>query len=96
MIGVIGGSGFVGSSILKELKDRELPVHCFDISPPIVNTPFTKLDVTSICSSDIFQGCSTIINLAAVHRDDVRPISKYYDVNVEGARNVCEAASKLA
>ena len=36
----------------------------------------------------------TIINLAAVHRDDVRPLSRYDDVNVQGALNVCEAARK--
>ena len=35
-----------------------------------------------------------IINLAAVHRDDVQPISKYDDVNVGGAVNVCNAARK--
>ena len=37
---------------------------------------------------------STIINLAAVHRDDVRPLSRYDDVNVQGAKNICEAARK--
>ena len=37
---------------------------------------------------------STIINLAAVHRDDVSPLSRYDDVNVQGAKNICEVASK--
>ena len=36
----------------------------------------------------------TIINLAAVHRDDIRPLSKYDDVNVQGSVNVCKAARK--
>lgn len=37
---------------------------------------------------------SVIINLAAVHRDDVRPLTRYDDVNVRGSVNVCEAARK--
>ena len=36
----------------------------------------------------------TIINLAAEHRDDVKPLSRYYDVNVQGAMNLCNAARK--
>lgn len=35
------------------------------------------------------------MNLAAEHRDDVRPISLYDEVNVGGAQNVCVAANEL-
>lgn len=35
---------------------------------------------------------SVIINLAAEHRDDVRPLSLYSDVNIDGARNICTVA----
>jgi nucleoside-diphosphate-sugar epimerase len=35
---------------------------------------------------------AVVINLAAEHRDDVRPLSLYDDVNVGGARNVCVVA----
>ena len=53
-------------------------------------------DVRSV--DDMLLGCrdcDVIYNLAAEHKDDVRPISLYDDVNVQGARNVCEAAAKL-
>jgi GlcNAc-P-P-Und epimerase len=33
-----------------------------------------------------------LINLAAEHRDDVRPKSLYDEVNVDGARNLCQVA----
>lgn len=33
-----------------------------------------------------------LVNLAAEHRDDVRPLSLYDKVNVDGARNVCNLA----
>lgn len=35
----------------------------------------------------------TIFHLAAVHRDDVRPLSMYYETNVAGTRTLCNAAS---
>ena len=35
---------------------------------------------------------SVIVNLAAEHRDDVRPLSLYHEVNVEGAINICTVA----
>jgi nucleoside-diphosphate-sugar epimerase len=37
---------------------------------------------------------SVIVNLAAEHRDDVRPLSLYDEVNVGGARNICTVASE--
>ena len=94
MICVLGGSGFVGSSILKELSARKITSLCLDISPPATDTEFVQFDVTSRPTVDRVSECSAIINLAAVHRDDVKPLSRYHDVNVEGARNVCEIAAK--
>jgi GlcNAc-P-P-Und epimerase len=35
---------------------------------------------------------SVIVNLAAEHRDDVRPLSLYDEVNVGGAKNICAVA----
>ena len=35
-----------------------------------------------------------IVNLAAEHRDDVRPKSLYDDANPEGAKNICDFARK--
>jgi nucleoside-diphosphate-sugar epimerase len=36
-----------------------------------------------------------VFHLAAEHRDDVRPLSLYYNVNVEGTRNVLSAAEAV-
>ena len=36
-----------------------------------------------------------IINLAAVHRDDVMDRSKYYATNVDGTRNLCRIADEV-
>jgi nucleoside-diphosphate-sugar epimerase len=40
----------------------------------------------------IVAGAGMIVNLAAEHRDDVRPISNYHATNVGGAEQVCQAA----
>lgn len=41
-------------------------------------------------------GFDTVVLLAAEHRDDVSPTSLYYDVNVQGTRNVLAAMEKMA
>jgi nucleoside-diphosphate-sugar epimerase len=39
------------------------------------------------------KGIELVYHLAAEHRDDVRPISLYYEVNVDGTRNIAEACA---
>ena len=52
------------------------------------------VDVTNIESLNSIKNSDIIINLAAVHRDDIRPISIYDDINVTGAQNICNVAEK--
>lgn len=40
-------------------------------------------------------GCDVVYNLGAVHRDDVRPLSLYDEVNVAGSENLCRVAEEL-
>ena len=40
------------------------------------------------------EGTESIVLLAAEHRDDVSPTSLYYDVNVQGTKNVLQAMDK--
>ena len=88
MIGIVGGSGFLGSTLLKQLSADAQQAHCFDITPTHLEVPYSYFDVTSCDPNEGFEGARCIINLAAVHRDDVRPISRYFDVNVKGAQLV--------
>ncbi len=48
-------------------------------------------------AGDAAAGCGepAIVNLAAEHRDDVRPRSLYDEVNIEGAGSVCRVAREL-
>jgi nucleoside-diphosphate-sugar epimerase len=89
---VIGGSGFIGSHLINSIAahhtvtnvDKQLP------TIQIGNVCNVKADVRDYESlkQAIPSDTDYIILLAAEHRDDVSPISLYYDVNVEGAHNV--------
>lgn len=96
MISVIGGSGFVGSRFCKRLRDKEVSFEIGDKSASRIFTKeWKKLDVCDIESlSSLSPQIATIVNLAAEHRDDVRPWSLYDDVNVDGARNICAFADE--
>jgi nucleoside-diphosphate-sugar epimerase len=91
---VLGGSGFIGTRLAPLLLERGWGVRIGDIQPSAAFPELsTECDVTSIESlRKAVAGVEAIINLAAVHRDDVRPLSRYDEVNVEGAKLVCQAA----
>ncbi|MFL2693694.1 MAG: NAD-dependent epimerase/dehydratase family protein, partial [Gammaproteobacteria bacterium] len=93
-VAIIGGSGFVGSRLTDRLNRGGVYSITYDINLTNQITRSIYLDVEDINSLEQIKNASTIINLAAVHRDDVQPLSRYDDVNVQGARNVCEAATK--
>jgi nucleoside-diphosphate-sugar epimerase len=93
-ISLIGGSGFIGTRLAERLSSRAID---FSIIDKIQSSTFpldTQVaDIRNInFLRNVIQFSSTIINLAAEHRDDVRPLSLYDDVNVGGARNLCTVA----
>jgi GlcNAc-P-P-Und epimerase len=85
---LIGGAGFVGSTLQKELMsfkvlDKRLEgVEYCDITKP--ETIENRIS-----------GDDKIVLLAAEHRDDVSPISKYYDTNVQGTQNVLDEMDRI-
>ena len=95
-ITVIGGSGFIGTRLCSRLAGS-LSFQIVDKSPSkAYATQSTVIDIrTHIDGAKIAQ-TDAIINLAAEHRDDVWPLSLYDEVNVQGARNVCDLARTKA
>jgi nucleoside-diphosphate-sugar epimerase len=95
-IALIGGSGFIGTRLTSDLLKAGHDVVIGDIAPSRSYPDMRRdADVREFDQMiNLCAGCDTIINLAAAHRDDIRPISLYYDTNVTGARVVCEAAEK--
>src|ERR1035437_6131877 len=93
-IALVGASGFIGTRLL-DLLGKE---NCYNID----KNPSEKYnDITTIqdirekyLEHAFLDSTDTIILLAAEHRDDVSPISLYYDVNVNGTHHVLDAMDK--
>lgn len=86
---IIGGSGFVGSRLIQTL----LAENCINIdkNPSPFFDEITHIgDITKINSIEINSDFSSVVLLAAEHKDDVFPVSLYYDVNVKGTQNVLQ------
>ena len=92
---VIGGSGFIGTRLCRRLLESQKDFYIIDKKQSL-----TFPDKTFLCDVRDSEGLKEaikgdiIINLAAEHRDDVRPKSLYWEVNVKGAENVCRVAEE--
>lgn len=94
-ITLIGASGFVGTRLIGLLNDsqHEYSIRNIDKQSSHFFNQLTEIgDVrdletlkTKLVNSDV------VVLLAAEHRDDVSPVNLYYDVNVEGMKNVLSA-----
>lgn len=95
-LAIIGGSGFVGSRLIDLLKSSHNITNIDKRESPFFN------EITTICNildsenlkKELAGGFDAVVLLAAEHRDDVMPTSLYYDVNVQGTRNVLEAMNE--
>lgn len=86
MIAIIGGAGFVGTRLAHVLKAQDIMFNVYDKAL----SGEAYCDVTTPDSLAALPAADVVVNLAAEHRDDVIPRSLYDNVNVEGARNVCD------
>ena len=92
---MIGGRGFVGSSLVPLFVKDGFAVRVGDIRSGTGDPEVVEVDVRNADSLLQLGGADTIVNLAAVHRDDVRPASAYGDVNIGGAETTCDYARKI-
>lgn len=96
-ITMIGASGFVGTRLIDLLKkDNQYQLKNVDLLPsPFFNDITVIGDVRSQEQMDKeIAGSDIVILLAAQHRDDVSPVSLYYDTNVSGMKVTLEAMEK--
>ena len=92
-VGIVGASGFVGSRLHERFLQHNIPCALFDKKIDS-SKDVSFVDVTKPDSLNDLSRCNCIINLAAEHRDDVYPISRYDDTNIQGSINICESARK--
>ena len=95
-IAVIGGSGFVGSRLISLLKPTNVELLNIDKNQSQQYPEITKianvLDESKL--TKLLAGSDIVILLAAEHKDNVSPLSLYYDVNVGGMRSTLAAMEK--
>jgi GlcNAc-P-P-Und epimerase len=94
MNSIIGGSGFVGTRLISLLNES----NClnYDIKESAFFPNISSVcDIRDLNSIKLFTKTNTVVLLAAEHRDDVSPTSLYYDVNVEGTKNVLKKMDEI-
>ena len=96
MVSVVGGSGFIGTHLASRLVQSDIAVRVVDVSSLGEKEGSVRADVRDCYSlASALRGSEVVYNLAAVHRDDVRPATLYEDVNVRGAANLCNVCRDL-
>lgn len=92
---IIGASGFVGTRLLGLLEENKKDYTLRNIDKkqshffPQITEIADVRDVEAIKAK--LKNTDVVVLLAAEHRDDVSPVSLYYDVNVEGMKNTLAA-----
>lgn len=96
-ITVVGGSGFVGTNLCRQLAMKQQDFEIIDLK--MSNQFPEKCKIADVRDAETLRQTITgdvVVNLAAVHRDDIRDKSEYNRTNVGGAENValvCEEKS---
>lgn len=98
----IGGSGFVGTRLIGLLKDSaEKQGEKWEIKNVDLLQSHFFPEVTTIGDVRVqeqmdreLKGADVVVLLAAQHRDDVSPVSLYYDTNVGGMEVTLKAMEK--
>ena len=88
---IVGGSGFIGSSLANLLNKNDFII--IDKKSPVnKDHVFLNIDIRNFDQlNKNLKGFDVVIHLAAEHADNVNPKSLYYDVNVEGTKNILRA-----
>jgi nucleoside-diphosphate-sugar epimerase len=96
---VIGNSGFIGTYLSKKLIDVGFEVVGMDIKPPAANESVSSFVLGDVLNTeDIMKaakGTEVIINLAAKHHDFGVSYEEFFNVNVQGTKNILDCAAQL-
>jgi len=96
---VTGGTGFIGANVVRDLLERGVRVRalCRPSSPP-GNLEGLDIEIVEGDLRDVqslrrgMQGCELVFHVGALYSFWVRPAGLIYEVNVDGTRNVFDAA----
>ena len=102
---IFGGSGFVGTHLVRHLLDRGDRVTIADIRSPGWHAPsgispppkvgHVVCDVRHPIDDTLMEGdIDCIVNLAAVHTTPGHPAHEYFQTNILGARHITDFAQR--
>ncbi|MBB6130776.1 NAD-dependent epimerase/dehydratase family protein [Mucilaginibacter lappiensis] len=93
-IAIVGGSGFVGTRLIDTLFNTQ-GFQMLNIDKQASAYYPNITEIANVLDKEalqlLLQEIDIVVLLAAEHRDDVTPVSLYYDINVKGMQNVLEA-----
>ena len=92
---MIGGSGFVGTNLCRQLSLKQQDFEIIDLK--MSNQFPDKCKIADVRHIDTLRQTvsgDVVVNLAAVHRDDVRDKSEYQRTNVDGAENIAQVCEE--
>lgn len=95
---VLGGSGFIGTHLVRRLAEEGNRVVSVDIKPPrerLDGVVYLHGDVRDLKDFDPGMRIDRIYNFAAVHTTPGHPDHEYYETNVLGATSVTALARRL-
>ena len=91
---VTGGSGRVGSYVLREIA-QHFDVLNADLEPGRVDTRHLRTDVMNLDEvRSAVKGADAVIHLAAIDYDHKAAPERYIDVNIRGSWHVLQAAAE--
>lgn len=95
---MIGASGFVGTRLINLLdkENQQYKIRNIDLVQSHFYSNYTEIGDVRVQEQmdEQLKDSDIVILLAAQHRDDVTPISLYYDTNVEGMKVTLNAMEK--
>lgn len=93
---LVGGSGFIGSSLARRLESSGQDFRIIDLKEsPFYASRTIIHDIRKPIPAEHFYGASAVVHLAAAHRDDIRDPNVYLETNVTGTKHVCETAAEV-
>ena len=95
---VFGGSGFIGTHLVRRLAGEGRRVASVDIKPPrerLDGVSYMHGDVRDLSEFDPGMRIDRIYNLAAVHTTPGHPDHEYYETNILGATSITALARRL-
>ncbi|MCZ0728616.1 NAD-dependent epimerase/dehydratase family protein [Mycolicibacterium iranicum] len=91
---VTGSAGFIGSALVKHLREAGRPVVGLDRAAEPASDSL-RVDLTSVTADDLPNPCPpTIVHLAALSKEPGFPWRDYFANNAEATRRLCRAADE--